>query len=100
VPLLSVMRSTAAAKKSNLSFKFPLIFLINQIEMIVFPNCKINLGLNILRKREDGFHELETVFYPLPVHDILEIVYLKKLTGKPGIPFSVSGIEIETATSV
>lgn len=63
--------------------------------MIVFPNCKINLGLNILRKREDGFHELETVFYPLPVHDILEIVYLKKLTGKPGIPFSVSGIEID-----
>ncbi|MGN6601026.1 MAG: 4-(cytidine 5'-diphospho)-2-C-methyl-D-erythritol kinase [Ginsengibacter sp.] len=42
--------------------------------MVTFPNCKINFGLNILRKREDGFHDLETVFYPLPFHDILEIV--------------------------
>jgi 4-diphosphocytidyl-2-C-methyl-D-erythritol kinase len=63
--------------------------------MIVFPNCKINLGLNILRKRSDGFHELETVFYPLPIHDILEIVFLKKLRGRPGIPFSISGLEID-----
>ncbi len=63
--------------------------------MIVFPNCKINLGLNVLRKRSDGYHELETVFYPLLIHDILEIVYLKKLRGRPGIPFSVSGLEID-----
>lgn len=42
--------------------------------MITFPNCKINLGLNILQKREDGFHNLETVFYPLPFNDILEVV--------------------------
>ncbi len=63
--------------------------------MIVFPNCKINLGLNVLLKRSDGFHELETVFYPLPVHDILEIVFLKKLRGQPGIPFSVSGLKID-----
>jgi 4-diphosphocytidyl-2-C-methyl-D-erythritol kinase len=42
--------------------------------MIVFPNCKINLGLHILRKRKDGFHDLETVFYPLPLRDILEII--------------------------
>ncbi len=64
--------------------------------MIVFPNCKINLGLNILKKREDGFHELETIFYPIPIHDILEIVLLKKLRGQPGIPFSVSGLEIDS----
>jgi len=64
--------------------------------MIVFPNCKINLGLNVLRKRSDGFHELETVFYPLPVHDILEIVFFNKLRGRPGIPFSVSGLEIDS----
>jgi 4-diphosphocytidyl-2-C-methyl-D-erythritol kinase len=63
--------------------------------MIVFPNCKINLGLNVLQKRSDGFHELETIFYPLPVHDILEIVFLKKLRGQPGIPFSVSGLKID-----
>ncbi|MCU7552192.1 4-(cytidine 5'-diphospho)-2-C-methyl-D-erythritol kinase [Chitinophagaceae bacterium LB-8] len=42
--------------------------------MIVFPNCKINLGLNILKKRPDGFHDLQTVFYPIGLQDALEIV--------------------------
>ena len=42
--------------------------------MIVFPICKINLGLNILSKREDGFHDLETVFFPVPLYDVLEIL--------------------------
>ncbi len=42
--------------------------------MIVFPNCKINLGLHILNKREDGFHNLETIFYPLAYKDALELI--------------------------
>lgn len=42
--------------------------------MIVFPNSKINLGLRILRKRNDGFHDIETIFYPLPFCDVLEII--------------------------
>lgn len=42
--------------------------------MLTFPNCKINLGLNILQKREDGFHDIETVFYPVPITDVLEII--------------------------
>ena len=42
--------------------------------MIIFPNCKINLGLNVLRKRADGYHELETIFYPVPWTDALEII--------------------------
>lgn len=42
--------------------------------MIVFPNAKVNLGLNILYKRNDGFHELETVMYPIPLNDVLEII--------------------------
>ena len=42
--------------------------------MVVFPNCKINLGLNILRKREDGYHDLETVFYPIPLNDAFEVI--------------------------
>ena len=60
--------------------------------MVSFPNCKINLGLKILRRREDGFHDLETIFYPLPLCDILEAVHSPDLqfsaTGRPipGIP--------------
>lgn len=41
--------------------------------MIVFPCAKINLGLNVVSKREDGYHNIETVFYPIPLHDALEI---------------------------
>ena len=41
--------------------------------MITFPCCKINLGLNIVAKRSDGYHDLETVFYPVPLCDALEI---------------------------
>lgn len=40
--------------------------------MIVFPCAKINLGLNIVEKRPDGYHNLETVFYPIPIHDAIE----------------------------
>jgi len=42
--------------------------------MVVFPPCKINLGLNILRKRADGYHDIETCFYPIPWTDMLEII--------------------------
>ena len=42
--------------------------------MLLFPNCKINLGLRIVRKREDGYHDLETIFYPVyGLHDELEV---------------------------
>ncbi|GHT40502.1 4-diphosphocytidyl-2-C-methyl-D-erythritol kinase [Bacteroidia bacterium] len=42
--------------------------------MLTFPNAKINLGLNIVAKRPDGYHDIETVFYPIPLCDALEIV--------------------------
>ena len=42
--------------------------------MIKFPYCKINIGLEILRKRDDGYHDIRTVMYPVPWTDILEIV--------------------------
>jgi 4-diphosphocytidyl-2-C-methyl-D-erythritol kinase len=42
--------------------------------MICFPNAKINLGLHVVEKREDGYHNMETVFYPIPLKDALEIV--------------------------
>ncbi len=41
--------------------------------MLNFPNAKINLGLNVVEKRPDGYHNLETIFYPIPLEDILEI---------------------------
>jgi 4-diphosphocytidyl-2-C-methyl-D-erythritol kinase len=59
--------------------------------LIVFPNCKINLGLNIISKRDDGYHNLETVFYPLPFYDVLEII---KSDNNQNELF-ISGIEIE-----
>lgn len=46
----------------------------NRTVMILFPNAKINLGLDILRKRSDGYHDIETVMYPVAWCDILEIV--------------------------
>ena len=42
--------------------------------MLVFPNCKINLGLHVVNKRPDGYHAIETVLYPLGWHDALEII--------------------------
>lgn len=42
--------------------------------MVVFPNAKINLGLNVVSKRNDGYHEIESVFYPIPLCDALEFV--------------------------
>lgn len=46
--------------------------------MITFPNTKINLGLNVVSRREDGYHNLETVFYPVELRDALEFVPAKK----------------------
>ncbi len=45
--------------------------------MLSFPICKINIGLHVTEKRPDGFHNLETIFYPIPLHDNLEINLLK-----------------------
>ncbi len=50
--------------------------------MILFPNAKINIGLNIIEKRIDGFHNIETLFYPIGLSDILEINKSNKLEFK------------------
>ena len=63
--------------------------------MIHFPNCKINLGLHILRKREDGFHDLETVFYPIPICDALEIIHTKNAEQETSI--TISGLVVDGA---
>lgn len=54
--------------------------------MIVYPNAKINLGLNILRKRSDGYHDIDSVFYPVSWRDILEAI--PNETGLFSIEFS------------
>jgi len=46
--------------------------------MLSFPNAKINLGLNIIEKRPDGYHNLETIFYPIHIKDAIEIVDAKE----------------------
>jgi 4-diphosphocytidyl-2-C-methyl-D-erythritol kinase len=61
---------------------------------IVFPNCKINLGLHILRKRNDGYHDLETIFYPIPLHDALEIIESPPQQKSTAPPFTSSGIPV------
>lgn len=58
--------------------------------MIYFPNAKINIGLNIVEKRPDGFHNIETIFYPIGMSDILEITKSDKITN-----FTNSGIQVE-----
>lgn len=57
--------------------------------MVVFPNCKINIGLNVCRRRPDGFHDIETVFYPVPWFDILEIIPSEKQE------FTFAGVAID-----
>lgn len=57
--------------------------------MIVFPNAKINIGLHVVSKRPDGYHNLETVFYPVQLFDALEMVESKEEK------FSTSGIAVD-----
>jgi 4-diphosphocytidyl-2-C-methyl-D-erythritol kinase len=56
--------------------------------MLQFPNCKINIGLYISGRRDDGFHDLESVFYPVSFNDALEIIPSEKFS------FKCEGIEL------
>ncbi len=61
--------------------------------MIYFPNAKINIGLNIIEKRNDGFHTIETVLYPVKWSDIAEITINKQSTpsfNQTGIPLDIN----------
>eukprot|EP01037_Dinobryon_pediforme_P008362 gene8362-8449_t len=56
--------------------------------MILFPNAKINIGLNVINRRDDGYHNLETIFYPVKIKDAIEVIASDKFS------FSSSGIGI------
>ena len=58
--------------------------------MISFPNAKINLGLQVVEKRSDGFHNIESVFYPVGLCDVLEVVESKN----SGADLTITGIDI------
>lgn len=59
--------------------------------MLVFPNAKINLGLRVIRVRHDGYHDIESLFYPLALRDVLEIL---PVTGNEAPFLSLSGLDV------
>ena len=59
--------------------------------MIVYPNAKINLGLNVVERRPDGYHNLETVFYPVNLQDALELKTIETDIQECGYKLKVSG---------
>jgi len=61
--------------------------------MLAFANAKINLGLHVTDKRTDGYHNLETVFYPVKLYDVIEITNAEKTTCE------ISGINIPGQTA-
>jgi 4-diphosphocytidyl-2-C-methyl-D-erythritol kinase len=62
--------------------------------MICFPKAKINIGLRIIRKRPDGFHDIETFFYPIGLCDALEFVVIPGEVTSDDL--TVTGIDIRT----
>lgn len=62
--------------------------------MICFPNAKVNLGLNIVSKRPDGYHNLETFFYPIAIKDALEVIVKEE---QPEDTFFEAGIKIDSS---
>jgi 4-diphosphocytidyl-2-C-methyl-D-erythritol kinase len=61
--------------------------------MIYFPNAKVNLGLRVTSRREDGYHDLDTVFFPVPLNDVLEVI-TQSVTTADAVTFTHSGIPI------
>ncbi len=61
--------------------------------MILFPHAKINLGLNVIRRRDDGYHEIRTVMVPIPLHDALEAIIAPELPAGR-IEFTRTGLDI------
>ena len=69
--------------------------------MLLYPNCKINIGLRVVRKREDGYHDLETIFYPvMGLHDELEVSRVSEIGYREsgiGFSFIQEGLAVDCA---
>jgi 4-diphosphocytidyl-2-C-methyl-D-erythritol kinase len=65
--------------------------------LVTFPNCKINIGLRVLAKRADGYHDIETLFYPVPVREAVEIIADEKQANP--VEFSLTGLDTERLTA-
>lgn len=64
--------------------------------MILFPQAKINLGLNVVERRPDGYHNLETVFFPVPLCDALELNAMADgFPSESDCDLKVTGISVE-----
>ena len=68
--------------------------------MLLYPNCKINIGLRIVRKRPDGYHDLETIFVPIyGLHDELEVIKNDEMSAatplNDGLKFEQEGIKVD-----
>ena len=86
-------------KKNYLRIDKTIINAINNKKVITFPNAKINLGLNIISKRDDGYHNIETVFYPVKaLYDVLEFVESKD--KKTNIEMSGINIPMDTEDNI
>jgi len=59
--------------------------------MILFPNAKINLGLRVVEKRKDGYHNIETIFLPIGLNDVLEFVE----SADQRVSLHISGVQME-----
>jgi 4-diphosphocytidyl-2-C-methyl-D-erythritol kinase len=68
--------------------------------MLLYPNCKINLGLRVIRKREDGYHDIETIFVPIyGLHDELEVSIIDGMSAASplngGLIFEQEGLTVD-----
>ena len=64
--------------------------------MITFPHAKINIGLQVTERRPDGYHNLDTIFYPIPINDALEVIVAEG--ADYDCRLHISGIDIEGDT--
>lgn len=94
--MVSSELKTTFISRSSIQFQYPVSSHHHHslLNMVLFPNCKINLGLTIIRKRADGYHDLETVFYPVGLRDAVEVIKSSDVNRESSVEFSLSGLPV------